>query len=77
MEYVDLTDAESNAHVQDGLSDVPSAPPINDYSEEPSPAPHRDTRNCANASVSDGSPVEKEEPDDGILRANLPEKTDR
>ena len=64
-------------HVQDGLSDVPSAPPINDYSQEASPAPHCDTRTCANASVSDGSTGQKEEIDDGILGANLPGKTDR
>ncbi|CAM0944009.1 unnamed protein product [Alopecurus aequalis] len=62
---------------RDGLSDVPSAPPINDYSQEASPTPHCDTRTSANASVSDGSAVQKEENDDGILGANLPGKTDR
>ena len=64
-------------HLQDGLTDVPSAPPINDYSQEASPAPHCDTTSRANASVSDGSAGQKEEIDDGILGANLPEKTDR
>ena len=60
-------------HVQD----IPSAPPIHDYSQEASPAPHCDTRTSANASVSDGLTVEKEEQGDDILGANLPEKTDR
>uniref|UniRef100_A0ACD5YQX9 Uncharacterized protein n=1 Tax=Avena sativa TaxID=4498 RepID=A0ACD5YQX9_AVESA len=64
-------------HVQDGLSDVPSAPPIHDCSQEASPAPHSHTRTCANASASDGSTVKKEEHSDGILGANLPEKTTR
>jgi hypothetical protein len=64
-------------NVQDGLSDVPSAPPIHDYSQEPSPALHCDTRTSANASVSEGSTVKKEEHGDGIVGANLPEKTDR
>jgi type IV secretory pathway TrbF-like protein len=31
-------------HVQDGLSDVPSAPPIHDYSQEASPVPNCDTK---------------------------------
>jgi hypothetical protein len=64
-------------HVQDGLSDVPSAPPIHDYSQEASPAPHCDTRTGADASVSDGSTVKKEEQGDAILGANLPDKTNR
>ncbi|KAM0873373.1 hypothetical protein ACQ4PT_038102 [Festuca glaucescens] len=61
----------------DGLSDVPSAPPIHDYSQEASPAPHCDTRTGANASASDGSTVKKEEQGDDILGANLPDKTNR
>jgi hypothetical protein len=56
-------------HVQDG------SPPIHNYSQEASPVPNCDSRTGANASVSDGSTIKKEEHGDDILGANFPEKT--
>uniref|UniRef100_A0ACD5Z5S1 Uncharacterized protein n=1 Tax=Avena sativa TaxID=4498 RepID=A0ACD5Z5S1_AVESA len=75
--HVPARDNVKSSPKTDGLSDVPSAPPIHDCSQEASPAPHSHTRTCANASASDGSNVKKEEHSDGILGANLPEKTTR
>ncbi|KAG8072473.1 hypothetical protein GUJ93_ZPchr0006g44245 [Zizania palustris] len=56
----------------DGLSDVPSAPPIHAYDQEINPAVY-----CANANVHDGSTNKKEKNIDDNVEANLPDKTER
>jgi hypothetical protein len=46
--------------VQDGLSGVPSAPPINDYDQDHRPVTHNDTRFSGNANSTDGLSAKKE-----------------
>lgn len=59
-------------YVQDGLSDVPSAPPIHAYDQEISQVSQN-----VDANVCDGSTVKKEEYNDDGLEPNLPEKSER
>ncbi|XP_052141879.1 uncharacterized protein LOC127761609 [Oryza glaberrima] len=56
----------------DGLSDVPSAPPIHAYDQEISQVSQN-----VDANVCDGSTVKKEEYNDDGLEPNLPEKSER
>ncbi|XP_062221931.1 uncharacterized protein LOC133921176 [Phragmites australis] len=61
----------------DGLSDVPSAPPIHDYDQEHSPATHHVTRSCANKNLSDGLAAKKEHHHEANGGANLTDKNER
>jgi len=63
-------------YVQNGLSDVPSAPPINDYDQDHHPVTHDDTRPCDNSNFTNGLSAKKDhqEVNGG---ANLADKNDR
>ncbi|KAG8059356.1 hypothetical protein GUJ93_ZPchr0002g23236 [Zizania palustris] len=69
--HVPARDSAKSAQM-DGLSDVPSAPPIHAYDQEISP-----TAQCANVNVCDGSTSKKEEYIDDNVEANLPDKSER
>uniref|UniRef100_A0A0D9VLB6 Uncharacterized protein n=1 Tax=Leersia perrieri TaxID=77586 RepID=A0A0D9VLB6_9ORYZ len=56
----------------DGLSDVPSAPPIHTYDQEIGPASHH-----VNVNECDDSTVKKEECNDDNVKSNLPDRSER
>jgi len=64
-------------YVQDGLSDVPSAPPIHDYEQDHRPVTHNDTRSCANTNSTDGLSTKIDEHQEVNGGANLADKNDR
>jgi hypothetical protein len=64
-------------NVQDGLSDVPSAPPIHDYDQVHSTTTHNVTQSCANTNLSDGLAAKKEHHHEANEGANLHDKKKR
>ncbi|KAG2654195.1 uncharacterized protein LOC120653825 [Panicum virgatum] len=64
-------------HKLDGLSDVPSAPPIHDYEQDHRPVTRNDTRSCANANSTDDLSAKIEEHQEVNGGANLADKNDR
>ena len=76
MWFLKLFKFDDLFYVQDGLSDVPSAPPIHDYDKDNHPVTHDDTRSSANANCADGLSAKKEEHQVNGA-ANLADKNDR
>jgi hypothetical protein len=63
--------------VQDGLSDVPSAPPIHEYDQVHSTATHNVTQSRTNTNLSDGLAAKKEQHHEANEGANLQDKNKR
>lgn len=73
--HVPARDDMKSTHKSDGMSNVPSAPPIHDYDQDNCPVTHDHTRSCANANFADGSA--KIEHGEVNGEANLPDKNER
>ncbi|CAN6253199.1 unnamed protein product [Urochloa humidicola] len=66
-----------STHKLDGLSDVPSAPPIHDYDQDHHPVTHNDTRFNGNAKSTNGLSAKKEVHQGVNGGANLADKNVR